>query len=43
MTYEEFEKNVLRALDDSEIDDLNALEELNSEWFMRALKENIER
>ena len=33
MTFEEFEKNMYRALDESEIDDLKALEELNNDWF----------
>lgn len=43
MSYEEFEKSVIRALDDSEPCDLKALEELNGDWFHEIMRENIER
>lgn len=43
MTFEEFEKNMYRALDESEVSDLRALEELNSDWFEMILKGTIER
>ena len=43
MSFEDFRKSVLRALDDSESCDLKALEELNSDWFDEILKKEIER
>lgn len=43
MTYEEFENAVLTALGDSEPCDLEALEDLNKDWFREILRNNIER
>lgn len=43
MTFEEFEKNMHRAIDESELSDLEALEELNHDWFLMIAKGVIER